>query len=218
MHRRTGDLGCRWVGMVVGAGLVCASMVGLLIDARLHAAEEKDEMTQPAMSYREHISRDPLLPVTFEYPSGWSLREERGQLESYRQIRLLGQRNAEDSYTAYISVSASPRQDAGGRFQTVEQSVEHYKAHLAHDAKIESSTRRMVAGIEATELMISYTLRPWHHRDLKDLPVPLRVRTVFFEKNALLFQLTSSADSRESDQPTVAFDHFLNTLRIQEPG
>ncbi len=163
---------------------------------------------------RTYVGTEPGWRVRFQYPEGWVLREERGQVERYRQVRIMGPRNHEDSYTCYLSVLAAPLQDAGGRFPNTEAFVQNYTSHLAQGATVVSSQPISVDRTKATELIATYTMPPWHHQGVKAIAVPVKVRTVVLEQPPYLYQLTYSADAREYDAHAAAFEQLLTTFQL----
>ena len=162
-----------------------------------------------------YASRFQDFPVTFRYPSGWRLREEEGRMEVFRQIRLLGPRNADDTYTCSIAVWGSPLKAYGGRHGSVDGLVRHYTTHLFNGSRVVAEGRRRVGGVSATDLTVSYTIPPLHQPGLKAIAIPVMTRTVFLERNPYLYELSYSADARESDRSQQAFDLVLATFRFQ---
>ena len=51
---------------------------------------------------------DARLSVTFRYPATWRLQEERGKVDPYSEVRLMGPRNRENTYTCSLIVRGSP--------------------------------------------------------------------------------------------------------------
>lgn len=177
-----------------------------------HQATAKQMPPTASMPYEGTTSP---LKVRFEYPVGWKLTEEQGQVEVFRQVRISGPRNREDSYTAYFAVQGTPLKAFGGRFDSKEGFVKNYTSHLLRDANITLSKPIFVGGVVGTEVIVTYTMPPWHHQGLKDVAIPIKARSVFIEKSPYLYQLISSADAREYDQHAAAFDRLLSTFTFQ---
>jgi len=165
--------------------------------------------------YVEYVGVTPELPVSFRYPGAWRLQEEAGQVERYRQVRVLGPRNLEDSYSAYFAVYGAPVTARGGTHQDLEAFISNYTAHLQQGAQVLADTDSAVAGGRARDLTVSFTLPPWHHRDLKPVEVPVQQRVILFERDRTLYQLTYSADAREYDRHAAVFEKLLKSFRIQ---
>ena len=164
--------------------------------------------------YVAYVGNDPALQVTFEYPQGRSVQEETGQVERFRQVRLMGPRNRDDSYTAYLSVLGTPLKAYGGKYPNKEEFLRNYTSHLQQGAQIVSTTSTKISGAAAIDITVSYTMPPWHHQDLKAVEVPVKARTIVVEKPPYLYQLTYSADAREYDAHAPAFEHLRKTFRF----
>ena len=87
---------------------VRCGMLGLLLvttgSAKLAAAESEHSMT----TAYEYVGSSAELPVAFRYPGAWRLTETTGRLEPYRQARLDGPRNSDDTFTASFIARSSP--------------------------------------------------------------------------------------------------------------
>ena len=172
--------------------------------------------TTSAMSqYAAYTGDKPGLLVTFEYPQGWDVHEEQGKAQFYREVRILGPRNQEETYTAYLSVRGSPLKPFGGRHEALDELVANYKNHLLQGAQIVSEQPRTIGGTNGVDLTVSYIMPAIHHKGLKAQAVPVTSRTVFLENGPYLCELTFSADAREYEQHAPAFEHLLGSFRFQ---
>ena len=169
-----------------------------------------------AGNYAEYTSSDSDFTASFVYPEGWSLDEERGTKEAYREVRIRGPRNADDTYTCYLAVRASPLKSEGGKFATSADALEHYTHRLLEGSAVESHTDRAVAGLPADDLTVSYTLPPLHLHGLTPKAIPIKTRTVFLEHGAYLYELIFSADAREFPRHAEAFERLVTTIRFRE--
>ena len=210
-----------WKGRMIGV-LLCASLVVswfMLIDLGGRMAEADPPNTSAGerhdIARQEYVGRDPALKVRFEYPRAWSVREEQGTIEVYRLVRLLGPRNQDDSYTTYVAIQGAPLKEAGGKFQNLAEAVASYTTHLMPGATLVSSTSTQVAGAPAQDLLVTYTMPPWHHRGLRAVEIPIKARAVFVELGPSLYQLSYSADAREYDRHADVFEQALRTFRVQ---
>lgn len=175
--------------------------------------EEPQVMAIPR--YDGYVGTTPPLAISFHYPAGWAQHEEAGRGEPFRQVRFMGPRNREDSYTCYFAVMGAPLTAAGGKHRSAVAFIEHYTSHLPPEAKILQSRQTVVDGMPATDLLISYVQPPWHHVGLKAIDIPITTRTVILERGSTLFQLSYSADAREYDAQAQAFEELVTTFRFQ---
>ena len=155
------------------------------------------------------------LSLTFRYPEDWRLQEEEGAIDLYRQVRLLGPRNREDTYTPYLSVAAAPVKAEGGRFEDLTERIGLYRANLPVGAKLEQEGERVVGGERGLDLTIRYVIPPLHHKGLKNLPIPVKTRTLFFQRDRTLYEVIYSADAREYDLYAKVFEELLKSLHFQ---
>lgn len=191
-------------------------MAGIAVfGGRLGVVTSEDRM-EMAGHYAEYTSSDPDFVASFAYPEGWSLDEERGTMEAYREVRVRGPRNADDTYTSYLAVRASPLKTAGGPFATTADAVEHYMSRLPAGAVVASRETRVVAGLTADDLTVDYTLPPLHLHGLKPTAIPIKTRTVFLERGSYLYELILSADAREFPRQAETFERLVATVRFRE--
>ena len=178
------------------------------------SSEEHGQFEQMG-TYKVYSGTESALQVTLEYPEPWALYEDKGKVEFYREVRIVGPRNGEDTYTPYISVRGSPMKVFGGRHENLDELVRQYRSHLIPGTEIVSEAQRSVAGLKADELTLTYTMPAIHHKGIRPIPVPLKERRIFIEKHPYLYELTYSADAREYDRYAEAFERVVKTLRFQ---
>jgi len=169
-----------------------------------------------AEGYDEYVGSAPLLTVRFQYPAGWSLQEEQGQQQPFRQVRIMGPRNADETYRCYLAVLATPMAAAGGAHASVEEMARQYAGHLQRDAQVVASQDASLAGAKGRDLTVSYTQSAWRfHGVHQPGPVPVKVRTLLLQKGATLYQLTLSADAREYERYAPVFERLLRSFQFQ---
>lgn len=155
------------------------------------------------------------LPVSFEYPEGWKLKEEKGTVQNYRQARIMGPRNEDDTYSASISVVGYPLRKDGGRFDDLAGMIRNFKEHQIGEEKMEQEKMTVVGGQPAVDMTISTVIPPLLHRGTKNLEVPVKNRTLFVQRGESLYRITYSADSRMYDSHSKEFEHLLGSLQFR---
>ncbi len=159
---------------------------------------------------------EPPLSVSLAYPPSWRLVEERGRAEPYAALRLLGPRNAEDTYTAYISVRGSPLPpEARAADEDPGDPARRYLSQLIDGTAVESDARRRQWGTDVRDLTVAYTVPPLHRSGLKPVPIPVRTRTLFLRRGGYAYQVAYSADAREYAAHLGEFDALLASLRFR---
>lgn len=179
------------------------------------AAEDGTEVEMGGAHGQKFVGTTPGLQVSLEYPEGWSLSEEHGQVERYELVRLLGPRNQDESYSCYLSVQGAPTQAFGGKWQGREDLAQNYLSHLHQGAQVLETRETIIAGIPAKDITVFYTMSPWRHQGLKAVDIPIKARTLILERGPYVYQLIYSADAREYDRYADAFERLLNTLAFQ---
>lgn len=157
-----------------------------------------------------------VAQLAVDLPAGWQVSETRGTVETYEELRCLGPRNADDTYTAWIAVRARPlaaRPD--GTPQSADAAADDYLSAWGEDATATRATAQ-VAGLTVPAVGLSYTIPPLHRRGLHPVAVPVASRTVFLVKGASLYELSYSADAREFAASLPAFDALLRSARVEE--
>ncbi|MBI2174787.1 MAG: hypothetical protein HYU33_06285 [Candidatus Omnitrophica bacterium] len=200
----------RWI---LGWGTAVLLFVAIKPGQDSYAQEQS--MNNPLGTYATYTAEEPELHVDFRYPSEWKLTKERGRIESYRQIRIQGPRNAEDTYTCYLSVLSAPNRDNGGTDEDVASRVSRFTKHLYKDPHVLSENVTPIAGVQATDLVVTFTIPPLHQPGLKALAIPVKTRSCFFQKGPYLYELTLSADAREFDRYAAAFEELLQSWKFR---
>lgn len=175
-------------------------------------------MTTEERMNRVHVKkylRSPAgIMADFEYPEGWVLHEEQGQVERYKQVRIVGVRNRENSYSCYFSVQEFPLKSYGGMYQSADELLHRYTDHLPEGAKTTVNPITL-SGLRAMDIRAEYLSPPWRHQGLKAIEVPIKTRVVILGKDPYFYQISYSVDAREYDLYADAFDHLLRTFRIR---
>ena len=158
---------------------------------------------------RQYQTKNPLLGLKIVYPAEWRLAEERGGREPYAELRVVGPRNQEDTYSASMVVRATAGDESlAARART-------YQDLLPDDAVVESRAARRLQQVSAQEFVVSWVVPPLFRSGLKAQPIPVKTRTVLFRRGASLYELIYSADAREYDRYAGAFDRLLASLRFE---
>ena len=170
---------------------------------------------EPMPSTLTYSSPEAELPVSFEYPTYWRLREERGTVEAYRAVRLQGLRNADGTYTAYMVVRAFPVQPPGSPYADQRAFVARLLTNLPDGARVEPQATRPMAGTLADDITFAYTIPPLHHAGRKAVKIPVKTRTVVVQRGPLLYEIAYSADERAYDAHLFAFEGLLSSLQFK---
>lgn len=193
------------VWIIAGVGLVVG--VGWLWRERTIGREQP--MFQPYTS----TALDVLM--AFEYPAGWKMKTEQGKIERYKQIRISGPRNADDTYSCYVAIRTLPLASTGGAFTTADELLAHYAQALSQDASVKHTTSATrVFGLPAKESTLSQVIPALHTPKLKPLPIPVTTQRVAFVREPYLVEITYSADTREFERNSAAMKRLLKTIRI----
>ncbi|HEX9779823.1 MAG TPA: hypothetical protein VGB20_01265 [bacterium] len=174
-------------------------------------------MRQPPMTRDRYEGSDLGFPAAFDIPSGWKLEHERGTIDPYAQIRLLGPRNADDTFRAMLAVRAYPRESGPPQHDSAGAWLAHLKAHLPPGAMIERELTRDVAGRPATDLTAAYVIPPLHRPGLPAVEIPVRMRTIVTQTGGHVVEVMGSSDAREFEWLAPRLDALLRSLELAEP-
>jgi hypothetical protein len=165
----------------------------------------------------EHVYDGAARPlrVSFEYPTDWEFQEGHGAMEPYAQVRLIGPRNGEGTYSCYIVVRHFQRR-AQGRFASAQDAARYHIKHLPPDAKMLSQRDEIIGGHAARSIIATYTIPALHKAALRSRDIPVRQQTMFLEQGPSIYEITFSADSREYLKHLSAFSRLLQTFAFPE--
>jgi hypothetical protein len=166
-----------------------------------------------AADFEVYHGGDGLLAARFEYPAGWKARKGSGRLDRFDQVLILGPRNADDTYTTALVVTASPPKAKGGRFAGAREAAEHQVATLPSGGQTVARSAARVDGAGAVDVTVRYVIPPLRLKGLKPKEIPVRTRSAYFEKGGRIFELSYTADEREFDAHAAAFDRLVATFR-----
>lgn len=207
--------------LIASAVLASCAAVWLLTQRAFRAeplapSEEQKMKNEPsARKNREYTGSAPLLAVGFRYPADWAVQEESGRHSAFRQVRILGPRNASGTYRCYMAVMAAPSADAGGTHADAKAMALNYTSHLQQESQILNSKEVLLAGARGRDLLIRYTQPEMRFNGVhKPGKVPVKVRTLIVQKGSVLYQLTFSADAIEYDRYAPDFDQLLHSFRF----
>ena len=169
---------------------------------------------RPRPGERVYRGTTPPLAVSLAYPSEWRLTEEMGSRERYAQVRLLGPRNAEDTYTTYIAVRGVVPDEEGAPVEGLDERVRRYANELLDGTSLESIQPTSLQHAEARDLVVAFTVPPLFRSGLKALPIPVKTRALFLRRGAYLYELIYSADARDYAAHAPVFERVLASLRF----
>ena len=201
--------------LAIMIAILMAIAGGWVVWGRRNAPNEGQVMDAQDSRYATYRGARGELRVTFQYPKDWPVKEETGQVEAYREVRIKGPRNLEDTFTLLLAVRSSPLREHGGKFRTIEELIQHHLSHLFAGAKIVARKKRMAGGQSAEDITVAYTIPPLHQPGLKAIEIPVKSRTLFVESHGRLYELLYNADAREYDEHRDAFEQLLTTFHFQ---
>ena len=155
------------------------------------------------------------VPFTFDYPRNWVAGEEEGRSEPYQQIVILGPRNAQDTYSAGLTIRILPTRAAGGSYADLSELAQWRRSQHAQtkDAVILKEQMAHVGGLSGTELEVeSHAALP--PRALEQHRTTLRTHLVMLAKGDRLYEFSYSADAHDYPRYHSAFDRLLRSLRF----
>jgi len=187
------------VGMMGGFGLVAAA----------HNHEEGHTAEMVAV-YR---SSRPELPVAFEYPAAWQVEESSGTHEAYAQVQVYGPESLEPRLRAYLVVRRMPSKAEGGRYASLGEMIESYRATMQSGLRIDGERGVDVWGHPATQLDVSGIFQlPLDAPGERSAPV--KSQRVFVEQDGQFYELAWMATPEVADQVSAAFSRLLQTLTL----
>ncbi len=165
-------------------------------------------------SYASVNSAGKYLKLSFNYPRIWSLAEDKRKIETYTQLTIKGPRNTDDTYTSAFVLRAYPVKKNGGRFESALQTKKNYTDYLYPDPKILSDTATRVSNVEALDVSAAYIAPKSFFKGFVSKAIPVQQRSLFFEKDEILYQVMYTADQREYPKYIEEFEHLLKSLRF----
>ncbi|MBI4631592.1 MAG: hypothetical protein HY740_07760 [Chloroflexi bacterium] len=163
-------------------------------------------------NYTQFQSNNPRLDFTFLYPDQWQVIETKGKETEYDEVFIAGPRNQENTFSLALIVRVTP-----SRNLPLESVLSSYltKNMRATDYREVSRTKGTLAGIEAIEIEISYTmLLPLN--SIKPQRTSVNERRIFFEKDERLYELIYTAAETNYNQYLESFKNAARTFEFRE--
>lgn len=163
-------------------------------------------------SYTQFQSNNPRLDFTFLYPDQWQIIESGGKETEYDEVFIAGPRNEENTFTLSLSVRVTPLHN-----QSLESAFTNYLAKSMRAANYReiSRTKGTLAGIEAIEIEISYTM-PLPLNGTQPQRTSINERRIFFEKDDRLYELIYSTAETNYNKYLEAFKNAARTFEFRE--
>lgn len=206
--------------LLVLAGLLPLALMAYRGQVKQGTVPEGKGMAEIPMGFIEYKADDAGFRLSFQHPQSWRPQEETGTVERYQQVRLLGPRNREDTFSAVLSVAGFPTRDLGGGYEGLADFYKNYREHLPPGSHVTHTTDRPVAGQKAYDLTYSFQApRIPHHHDMPKEQIQVRTRALFLQNGAYLYRISYSTDARDYDQNARVLERVLETLQFfPEPG
>lgn len=169
---------------------------------------------QTMRQYSLYTGKQPALQLRFEYPSDWLLQEESGRMEAYWQVRCMGPRNTDGTYSSYLSVRSSPLAGFEGKHAGAAALLKQRKTRTT-GSTVDHEGPRKIGGLSGRELTLSFTLPALHHKGLTVKPTQVKERMVAVERSPYVYELIYSADAADYDRNKDVFEHLLKTLQFK---
>ena len=153
---------------------------------------------------------------TFEYPGNWVKGVDRGAHEPYWQVVMLGPRNAEDTYSASLTVRLLPSASVGGQFKNLDALVKERKRRQSRNSgfTVVLEGPLQVAGTPAQELLYSIVV-PLSTPARKAAPAVLQSHEVRLSVRGHLYELIYTADQRDFEAYHKVFTHLLESVTLR---
>lgn len=149
------------------------------------------------------------LPLRFEYPSDWVLKEETGRIDRYAQVLVEGPRNSAGTLNPMLIVRTAPRSAGGGKHENAEHLMEDFLSHVYKDLKVVRRRPYELSGAKGYETEYTHTIPPLRKPGLKGRAIDLRTRHLFLERGDLLIEIILFADRDGFDACAPALDRTL---------
>lgn len=152
------------------------------------------------------------LPLRFEYPSGWRMKQEAGRIDRYAQVLVEGPRNSSGTLNPMLIVRTAPRSSAGGKHSDAQHLMTDFLSHIYKDPKITMRRPYELAGAKGFETEYTHTVPPLRKPGLKGHAINMRTRHLFLEKGDLLIEVVLFADRSGFDACRPALDRLLSSF------
>ena len=189
-------------------GLFFGMMAGALL--LLMGYPREGRTTEAFLPYQ---NAKPQLPVKFEYPAGWQVEESSGTSEVYSQVQIYGPASLEPRLRTYLVVRAVPPKAEGGRYASLSDMVETFRATLQPGLRIDQEQPIQVSGRPATKLELSGQLwLPWKSPNAK--PIAVKSQRIFLERAGRFYEFAWMSTPEVSEQVIAVFSRLLETFTV----
>ncbi|MBI2105123.1 MAG: hypothetical protein HYT90_06085 [Candidatus Omnitrophica bacterium] len=175
-----------------------------------------DAGSQPATmdEFVTFSSATPQLPVRFEYPAGWQPEESAGSHERYAQVQVFGPASLEPRLRTYLVVRRVPPRAEGGRYGSLDEMVESYRATMQSGLHVDADRPVQVLGRTGRQLDISGDFRLSWETPGEIKSVPVKSQRIFVEQDGQFYELAWMATPEVADQVAAVFSRLLQTLTL----
>lgn len=162
--------------------------------------------------YNVFVGTTPALPVRFEYPSDWGLKEGAGQIDRYAQVLIEGPRNSDGTFNPMLVVRSAPRSSAGGKYADAGHLMRDFMSNVYKDLKVLRRRSYQLSGATGYETEYTHTIPPLRLRGLKGRAIDVRTQHLFLERGNLLIEIVLFADRARFEACRPALSRLVATF------
>lgn len=163
------------------------------------------------LRYEKYEGLTAVPGVRFDYPKGWTIREDSGRLERYSQVLALGPRPPVSSMRSAFVVRQIPQ---NGRFENLETLKRNRLEHLYKNPVVVSDAPTQLSGLPAQAVVATYTSLPPVDGRGPSAPTDVKTKMIFAERNGAFYEIIFMAEQREFGKYAAYFEHLLDSFRF----
>jgi len=166
-------------------------------------------------AFTQYIPKDELFDISFKHPAGLEVRERRGSYGSFIQAQIVDPSILkEKKMRSSITLTIYPKSKVKFKPVTAQGLSEDTKNKrlTLKDAKLLSSSKLSLKGLDAIDQTLTYSMINLWKRDAKLFPI--KERMVYFEKGDNLYEIRLTDLEEDFDSNLMIFDKVLASLKF----
>lgn len=169
------------------------------------------------MKFDRYESKDPLIGVIMDYPSGWQYRETRGSYGSYSQAQFFPDDGKYKGHQPTMVLTVRDESKTGFRPATIETAAEDImaKRRSFKSMQVLSKSKKRLPGADAIFIEISYLNLENILRADSQLAL-FNEKIVIFKKDKKFYFLRYENLADRYDEYKKAFDNTVRSIKFKK--
>ena len=149
--------------------------------------------------------------VEFKYPKTWKIHSEKGKVQNYTQVLVVGPRNKASDYNAMFTVRVSP---VGDRFKEADELLQFKKDHMYQTAQVMDQSDLMLGAERGKSVMLAHTIPASGEHGMNTSPIDVKTQLIVVRHGGEFYEVIYKADKADFELYRKDFDQLTRSFKF----